>query len=65
MDDFSASKFSKRLCLTNKIILWIQLGKDYWEKRMKKELDEEQSKLEEEVTAAVKKKLEKIDEPES
>jgi len=32
---------------------------------MKKELDEEQSKLEEEVNAAVKKKLEKIEDPES
>jgi len=32
---------------------------------MKKELDEEQSKLEDEVNAAVKKKLEKIEDPES
>ena len=39
--------------------------KNYWEKRMKKELEEEQSKLEDEVNIAVKKKLEKIDEPES
>jgi hypothetical protein len=39
--------------------------KNYWEKRMKKELDEEQSKLELEVSESVKKKLAKIDEPES
>jgi len=39
--------------------------KDYWEKRMKKELLEEQSKLEEEVTKAVTKKLDKIKESES
>ncbi len=36
------------------------MGKDYWEKRMKKELQEEQSKLEEEITEAVTKKLDKI-----
>ena len=41
------------------------MGKDYWEKRMKKELEEEQSKLEQEVNAAVKKKLEDVEEPES
>ncbi len=41
------------------------MGKDYWEKRMKKELLEEQSKLEEEVTKAVTKKLDKIKESES
>jgi len=39
--------------------------KNYWEKKFKKELEEEQSKLEEEVTQAVKKKLDKIEEPES
>ncbi len=39
--------------------------KDYWEKRMKKELQEEQSKLEEEVSKAVTKKLDKIKESES
>jgi len=41
------------------------MGKDYWEKRMKKELLEEQSKLEEEVNKAVTKKLDKIKETES
>ena len=41
------------------------MGKDYWEKRMKKELLEEQSKLEEEITKAVTKKLDKIKESES
>ncbi len=41
------------------------MGKDYWEKRMKKELLEEQSKLEEEVNNAVTKKLDKIKESES
>ena len=40
--------------------------KNYWEKRMKKELEEEQAKLEEEVKIAVKKKLESAEEePES
>jgi len=32
---------------------------------MKKELEEEQAKLEDEVKVAVKKKLEKVEEPES
>jgi hypothetical protein len=41
------------------------MGKDYWEKQMKKELQDEQSKLEEEITEAVKKKLDKIKESES
>ncbi len=41
------------------------MPKDYWEKRMKKELLEEQSKLEEEVNSAVTKKLDKIKESES
>jgi len=39
--------------------------KNYWEKRMKKELEEEQLKLEEEVAQAVKKKLAKVEETES
>jgi len=39
--------------------------KNYWEKRMKKELEEEQTKLENEVNIAVKKKLEEKEEPES
>jgi len=39
--------------------------KNYWEKRMKKELEDEQSKLELEVNEAVKKKLSKTEEPES
>jgi len=39
--------------------------KNYWEKRMKKELEEEQSKLEEEIKIAVKKKLDSIEESES
>ncbi len=39
--------------------------KNYWEKRMKKELEEEQSKLEHEVSQAVKKKLDKIADSES
>ncbi len=39
--------------------------KNYWEKKFKKELEEEQSKLEEEISEAVKKKLDKIEEPES
>jgi len=40
--------------------------KNYWEKRMKKELEEEQAKLEDEVKIAVKKKLDNIEkEPES
>ena len=31
--------------------------KNYWEKKFKKELDEEQSKLEQEVSQAARKKL--------
>ena len=42
------------------------MPKNYWEKRMKKELEEEQAKLEEEIKIAVKKKLESVEEePES
>ena len=41
------------------------MGENYWEKRMKKELLEEQSKLEEEITKAVTKKLDKIKASES
>ncbi len=39
--------------------------KNYWEKRFKKELEVEQSKLEHEVSQAVKKKLDKIEDSES
>jgi len=41
--------------------------KNYWEKRFKKELVEEEDKLKQEVLAAVKKKLDAISdsEPES
>jgi len=41
------------------------MGKNYWEKRFKKELEAEQSKLEYEVSQAVKKKLDEIEDPES
>ncbi len=39
--------------------------KNYWEKKFKKELEAEQSKLEQEVSQAVKKKLDEIKDPES
>ena len=39
--------------------------KDYWEKRFKKELDEEKTKLEQEVSQAVKKKLDETKKSES
>ena len=38
--------------------------KDYWQKRFKKELEAEQSKLESEIHQAVKKKLDEIAESE-
>ena len=41
------------------------MAKNYWEKRMKKELEDEQTKLEQEVNTAVKKKLAKVEESES
>ena len=41
------------------------MGKSYWEKKFKKELDEEQSKLEQEVSQAARKKLEENKESES
>lgn len=65
MIDFSASIFSKSLFLSNLVIQWVKMVKNYWEKKFKKELDEEQSKLEDEVKVAVKKKLDEIEEPES
>ena len=65
MDDCSVSKFPKSLFCTTEIIMQIQMVKNYWEKRMKKELEEEQSKLEEEIKIAVKKKLDSIEESES
>ena len=39
--------------------------KNFWEKKFKKELEEEQSKLEDEVAQAVKKKLDEIEDSES
>ena len=41
------------------------MGKNYWEKRFKKELVEEEDKLKQEVAEAVKKKLDSIAESES
>ena len=65
MDDFLASIFSKSLFLSNLVIQWVTLVKNYWEKKFKKELEEEQTKLENEVNNAVKKKLDELEEPES
>ena len=39
--------------------------KNYWEKKFKKELEEEQSKLEQEVAEAARKKLNETKESES
>jgi hypothetical protein len=39
--------------------------KNYWEKRFKKELVEEEDKLKQEISVAVKKKLDEIDESET
>lgn len=39
--------------------------KNYWEKKFKKQLDEEQSKLEQEVAQAARKKLDETEESES
>ena len=39
--------------------------KNYWEKKFKKELEEEQSKLEQEVQQAVRKKLDAAEQKES
>jgi hypothetical protein len=39
--------------------------KNYWEKRFKKELVEEEDKLKQEISAAVKKKLDKMAESET
>ena len=41
------------------------MGKSYWEKKFKKELDEEQSKVEQEISQAARKKLEENEESES
>ena len=57
MDDFSASKFSNSLFLTYSVTQWIQLVKNYWEKKFKKELETETEQLKQEITEAVKKKL--------
>ena len=65
MDDFLASIFSKSLFLSNLVISWVTLVKNYWEKKFKKELEAEQTKLEDEVKIAVKKKLDELEEPES
>ncbi len=40
----------------------ISLVKNYWEKRFKKELMEEEDKLKQEIAAAVKKKLDESSE---
>ena len=39
--------------------------KNYWEKKFKKELVEEEDKLKQEVNAAVKKKLDSVSDSES
>ena len=41
------------------------MTKNYWEKRFKKELVEEEDKLKQEINAAVKKKLDESAESES
>ena len=41
------------------------MTKNYWEKKFKKELVEEEDKLKQEITAAVKKKLDDAAESES
>jgi hypothetical protein len=41
------------------------MTKNYWEKKFKKELVEEEDKLKQEITAAVKKKLDESAESES
>ena len=65
MNDFLASIFSKSLFLSNLVIQWVKMVKNYWEKKFKKELEEEQTNLENEVKIAVKKKLDELEEPES
>ncbi len=51
--------------MSNLAIQWVRLVKNYWEKKFKKELEAEQSKLEDEVKIAVKKKLDELEESES
>jgi len=41
------------------------MGKNYWEKKFKKDLIEEEDKLKQEIAQAVKKKLDEITESES
>jgi len=62
MDDLSvncslASEFPKTLFLSDLKLVWLYMVKNYWEKRFKKELVEEEDKLKQEVAAAVRKKL--------
>ena len=72
MDDLSvdyslASKYPKTLFLMKLIKLRVNMVKNYWEKRFKKLLVEEEDNLKSEVAEAVRKKLEesKESEPES
>ncbi len=39
--------------------------KNYWKKKFKKELEAEQSKLEQEISQAARKKLDEVEESES
>jgi len=41
------------------------MGKNYWEKKFKKDLIEEEDKLKQEIAQAVKKKLDELAESES
>ena len=67
VDYFLASKYPKTLFLMKLIKLRVSMVKNYWEKRFKKLLVEEEDNLKSEVAEAVRKKLEesKESEPES
>ena len=69
MDDSSVdycltSNSPKALFLTDEKLFWIRMVKNYWEKRFKKELVEEEDKLKQEVNNAVRKKLDSLSDAE-
>jgi len=55
----------ENLFLGNLKLVWLFMVKNYWEKRFKKKLVEEEDKLKQEVADAVRKKLSESKETDS
>jgi len=69
MDDLSVNSFlalnHENLFRGNLKLVWLFMVKNYWKKRFKKKLVEEEDKLKQEVAEAVRKKLSESKETDS